>query len=284
MSKPVSLIIAFYNKIDLLKFVFAGLERQTFREFEVVIADDGSNPDIVKEITSMKSAFFFPIKQVWHEDKGWQKTKILNKAVMAAEGDYLIFIDGDCIPHPKFIQEHMENRAQNATISGRRILLTQKVSSELTLEKIRNGYLDRLVAFPLLVESVFHKKDTQVENMLHIRNKLLRRIFIKEKVRDFWGCNFSVWKKDLLTVNGFDERYVHPGYGEDCDLDHRLRRIGIFPMSKKHLITVFHVYHDHFETNHEPNILLWKSKKITNETYTPFGIIQDQEQREKTNQ
>jgi len=275
MKRPVSLIISFYNKIDLLRYIFAALGRQTYTNFEVVIADDGSNPEVVKEIAEIQFNYSFPIKHVWHEDNGWQKNKILNKAVIASEGDYLIFIDGDCVPHPKFIQEHVENRARNRVITGRRVLLSESVSKKLTLEKISNGYLDRRVAFPLLFESLFHGVDTEVENMLRIRNKIIRKLFIKDKIKGFWGCNFSIWKKDILKVNGFDERYVYPGFGEDRDLDDRLQRNGIFPISKKHLVTEYHIHHVHFDTMHEPNLLLFNEKNVNNEKYTPYGIIKD---------
>jgi len=228
MQQITSLIISFYNKINLLRMVFAGLERQTFKDFEVIIADDGSDPEIVKEITAMMPALPFTLKHVWHEKKGWQKNKILNEAILVAESEYLIFIDGDCIPHPKFIQEHIETRLKGKVISGRRVMLTKNISEKLTVEKIRKGYLDYRVCLPLLKESIFNGKKTKLSYMLRIRNKALRRLFIRDKVRNVIGCNFSVWKEDLLKVNGFDERFVNPGFGEDTDLDNRLRRIGIF--------------------------------------------------------
>jgi glycosyltransferase involved in cell wall biosynthesis len=281
MVISVSLIISFYNKIDLLLYVFAALERQTYKDFEVVIADDGSKPEVVDEINRIKNTYAFPIKHVWHEDNGWQKNKALNKAVVAAEGKYLVFIDGDCIPHPKFLQEHLESRAENRVVSGRRVLLTEKVSKSLTLSKIQNGYLDFWVAIPLLIEAIFHGEKTEIENMLRIRNKTIRKLFIKEKVRNVNGCNFSAWKKDILKVNGFDERYTYPGFGEDCDLDDRLRRIGIFPCSKKHLITEYHFFHKHFDTLYEPNIFLWNEKKRNNEKYTIYGINKECENGKK---
>jgi len=281
MVHPVSLIISFYNKIDLLLFVFAALERQTFRDFEVVIADDGSKPEIVQEINRIRSNYSFPIKHVWHEDNGWQKNKSLNEAIVASEGEYLVFIDGDCIPHPKFLQEHFENRAENRVISGRRVFLTEKISKSLTLKRIQNGYLDFQVAFPLLMDTIFHSKKTELENMIRIRNKILRKLFIKEKIRNVIGCNFSAWKKDILKINGFDERYRYPGFGEDCDLDERLRRTGVFPCSKKHLITEYHFFHKHFDTLYEPNMLLWNEKKLNYETYTVYGIIKGSENEKK---
>jgi len=142
MSQQISLIISFYNKIEILKLIFAALEIQTYRDFEVIIADDGSKPEVVEKIRRIKSNYFFPIKHVWHEDNGWQKDIILNRAIVVSEGEYLIFIDGDCIPEKHFIQEHVENRAENQIVSGRRIMLTDKISKKLTVQKVQNGYLN----------------------------------------------------------------------------------------------------------------------------------------------
>ena len=272
MTYPVSLIISFYNKIDLLKLIFAALERQTFQNFEVVIADDGSGPEVVEEIQKIQANYFFLIKHIWHEDNGWQKNIILNKAIQAAEGEYLIFIDGDCIPQKRFVEEHVENRIAGKIISGRRVLLTKNISKNLTETKIKNGYMDCLVGFPLFYETVFKGKYTRMENMVRIRNKFIRRLFIKEKMRSFLGCNFSVWKSDILTVNGFDERFIYPGTGEDMDLEERLKRVGVLPVSKKHLVTLFHYYHVHFDTNHEPNKVLYEENNRNKVTFTPFGI------------
>ncbi len=277
MKPVVSLIISFYNKIDLLEYVFIALKRQTFKNFEVIVADDGSDEHAVARLHRMQHDYPFPIKHVWHEDLGWRKNAILNKAVTASECDYLIFIDGDCIPHPKFIQEHVENRKEKQVLSGRRVMLTQKVSEKLNKDAIESGYLDFKVFFPLLKETLLYNKPTHIENMIRIRNKAVRRLFVKDKIRGFWGCNFSLWKKDLLAVNGFDERFIHPGFGEDVDLDNRLRKTGVYPTSKKHLITQYHVFHKQFDTLHEPNIALMEENKREGRTFTPYGLTKTNE-------
>jgi len=273
MSIPISLIVSFYNKVELLKLIFAALEVQTYHNFEVIIADDGSKPEVVEEITRIKSDYFFAIKHIWHEDKGWQKNIILNQAVKASEGEYLIFIDGDCIPEKHFIQEHVENRADHQVISGRRVMLTESISNKLTINKIKNGYLNFCVAFPLFFETVFKGKRTYMENMLRIRNKFLRSIFLRNRKRYILGCNYSISKSDLLKVNGFDERFVYPGTGEDTDLEARLSRIGVYSISKKQLVTIFHYYHVHFNTDHEPNQKLFSENNMNEVTATPFGIL-----------
>jgi len=272
MKNPVSLIISFYNKIDLLYLVLTALERQTYQNFEVIIADDGSKPEVVEAIKEIQTNYFFPIKHVWHQDKGWRKNKILNKAIVATEGEYLVFIDGDCIPHPKFIQEHIENRASNQLISGRRVMLTEKISKELSVKKIQDGYLDNKVILPLLFETIFKRENTHAENLFRVRNQFIRRHFIQDKIKGFWGCNFSTSKRNILKVNGFDERFVHPGTGEDGDLEDRLKRAGVFPISKKHLVTQYHFFHIHLNTQHKANFMLREENNRNYVIYTPFGI------------
>ena len=105
-NKKISLIIAFYNKIELLRFIFVALERQTFRDFEVIIADDGSRPDVVSQLNELIASASFPVKHVWHEDNGWQKNIILNSAVRVATSPLLVFIDGDCLPNKYFLEDH----------------------------------------------------------------------------------------------------------------------------------------------------------------------------------
>lgn len=98
----VTLIIPFYNKLDKLNLVFAALERQTFRDFEVIIADDGSKKDVVNALNDLIRKTSFPVNHVWHEDVGWRKNVILNSAVRVAKADYLVFLDGDCVPSDTF--------------------------------------------------------------------------------------------------------------------------------------------------------------------------------------
>lgn len=125
MKAPgLSLIISFYNKLDYLKLILASLEAQTFSDFEVVISDDGSSDKVCRELEDIIRKSDFPIKHVWHEDKGWRKNMILNKSITASRGDYLVFIDGDCILHPRCLEEHFNARRKNRIIAGRRVNLS----------------------------------------------------------------------------------------------------------------------------------------------------------------
>ena len=138
-----TVVISFYNKIEYLRLVLAGFERQTANNFELIIADDGSSEEVVDELKIIIDNSQLPIKHIRQEDKGFRKNKILNRAISEAESDYIIFIDGDCIPHSEFVSEHIFYRREKTALTGRRVNLSAKISSRLTPEKVRNGYLEK---------------------------------------------------------------------------------------------------------------------------------------------
>lgn len=267
----ISLIISFYNKTELLQKVLESIALQTMQDVEVVIADDGSSPQAAAFIEHAAHSYPFPIRHVWHEDKGWRKNAILNKAVMAAKSEYLVFIDGDCLLERHFLEEHYASRKQGEVVTGRRVLLTPKTTEYILAKPLTPHRLGAPLFFRLLWETIFGHQKTQLEQKIRLP-KGLRRLFIRERKRYILGCNFSLYKEDLLGVNGFDERFQYPGYGEDIDLEFRLARKGIFAYSRKCQLVQFHCYHQHFDTDYAPNKALLQENTDNNVTYTPFGI------------
>ena len=274
MNTPrLTLIISFYNKIELLRKVLESVALQTLQDFEVVIADDGSRPEVVKEIKTLQGQYAFPIIHVWHEDEGWRKNIILNKAVVASHSEYLVIIDGDCVLEPHFLEEHYAARKRGEVITGRRVLLTPKTTEYILSQPLTPHRLGAPLFWRLLCETLFGRQKTQMEQMIRLP-KWMRRLFIRERERFILGCNFSLYKEDLLRVNGFDERFAYPGYGEDIDLWFRLQRLGIRALSRKGQLVQFHCYHQHFDTNYAPNKALMQENTDQNITYTPYGIRQ----------
>ena len=264
----VSVIISFYNRIDYLKLVLAGLERQSFPFFEIIIADDGSDQKVVSEIEQLSRGISFKLTHLWHEKKGFRKNKILNKSISASGSDYIIFIDGDCVPHPHFIEEHFENRGEGFCLTGRRVNLSKKYTGLLTPENIISGFIEhkkiKLILDGILGESF------DVEKGLYFKNEFLRNFFNKKK-RGLLGCNFSIHKKDLLSINGFDERYEAPSIGEDTDIQYRLEKIGIRIASLNNIAVQYHLYHK-LQERPQKNLDLFNQLKRNGEYFTPYGI------------
>ncbi|MCF8243083.1 MAG: glycosyltransferase [Melioribacteraceae bacterium] len=266
-----SVIIAFYNDVDYLKLVLAGFERQTFTGFEIIIADDGSNTETVSRLEDIIKSTPFKINHVWHEDKGWRKNKILNQAILAASGEYLIFIDGDCVPHKEFVKEHFENREIRSALTGRRVNLSMKMTCRLTVDNVKSGLLDQNIN-ELIIDGLFGKS-FDVEKGFYFKSQYLRNYFNKKK-RGLLGCNFSLFKSDLLEINGFDERYLAPSIGEDSDVQFRLELIGTKIKSLNNVAIQFHLFHQ-IKPRPQKNLDLFEKIKSEGKSFTPFGINQN---------
>lgn len=263
-----SVIVSVYNRFDFLELVLAGLERQTMWDFEVVIADDGSDEAFTDSLKKIIPTLSFPLIHIRHEDKGFRKNKILNKAIEAANSDYLIFIDGDCIPHSQFLNEHSRYRNKYVCLTGRRVNLSERISSQLTPGMVKKGWLEKNT-FNLVKDGLFGKSN-YVEKGFYIRNKTLRGI-LNDKPRGLLGCNFSINKEDILKINGFDERYEAPSIGEDSDVQYRLELAGMRIRSLNNIAVQYHLYHP-LQERPQQNLELFDKVKAEGKAFTPFGI------------
>ncbi|MHB1686929.1 MAG: glycosyltransferase [Ignavibacteriaceae bacterium] len=264
-----SIILSFYNRIDYLKLVLAGLEKQTFKDFEVIIADDGSSENVVSEIESLSLKFPFSLVHLWQEDNGFRKNKILNRAITESNSDFLIFVDADCVPHSEFVKEHYTNREENKCNTGRRVNLSKKITALLTPDKIKEGFLEK--EFLLLIQDGLVGKSYDVEKGFYFQSKVLRNYFNRKK-RGLLGCNFSIYKKDFLDINGFDERYEAPSIGEDSDVQFRLEINGVKINSLNNIAVQYHLYHK-IQERPQKNLDLFEEVKKSNLSFTPYGIV-----------
>jgi glycosyltransferase involved in cell wall biosynthesis len=265
---PTTLIIAFYNNLNYLQLVLAGLERQTFTDFEIIIADDGSDSKIVSELKILLTKSSLNIDHIWHEDKGFRKNRILNKAILKSAAPYLIFIDGDCIPHKEFVNEHLKNAAENRVLTGRRVNLSEIISSNLTPDLVKKGFLDS--GFLMLLKDGLFGRSKDVEKAIYLRSAVIRKILNRKK-RGLLGCNMSVHKNDILNINGFDERYEAPSVGEDTDLQFRFELKEMAIKSLNQMAIQYHLYHE-LQTRPPQNIELFEEVKKSGKAYTPYGI------------
>lgn len=243
MSVPeASVIISFYENIDFLKLALAGFEIQTDKSFEIIIADDGSSEKICKELSELIKKSQLNILHVWHEDEGWRKNRIYNKAILASNSNYLIFADGDCVPHPRFVEEHVKNRAMGVVLTGRRAYMSERITRKLNQEKIKKKYLKGRYLLPLLIHNTILKDGKYFENTIYFKSRLIRKL-INRKEKGLMGSNFSIYRDDILKVNGFDEQYTAPSVGEDTDLGYRLILAGMKVKTLKHIAVQYHLYH-----------------------------------------
>lgn len=275
-SPKATVIISVYNRIDFLKLVLAGFETQTEKDFEIIISDDGSNQEFKEEVFKMMSTNTLNIVHNWHADIGFRKNLMLNSSVKISKAQYLIFSDGDCIPHPHFVEEHLKNAGKGVCLVGRRVMLSKRITEKLTTKMIHNHFMNskRMLAemlFDYVRSRLFHFKKG-----LYIKNERLRSFLNRKKNRGLLGCNFSLYKTDLLAINGFDERYQTATYGEDVDIEMRLKLIDIKFKTIMNMAVQYHCFHKPLDRPEESR-LLYELAMQEQRPFTPYGIEKNPE-------
>lgn len=265
-----TLVISFYKNTRMLELVLASLENQTYKNFEILICDDGSPENIVHQVKHHIDHLPFSCRHLWHEDLGFRKNRILNWAIHYCRSSYMIFIDQDCILHPKFIEEHVQQQQKKTVLCGRRINLTSSISQKLTPEKIRHNYIEKNIWWIIL--SGLWMKDNNGIKGLYFEAEWLRR-WANKKPRGIVGCNFSVFKDDLVAINGFDTRYEGAGFGEDSDIEQRLTQNGVIMRPACNTAVQYHVYHRLLIRSDE-NEKLFNQIVSEKNIQTPYGLRQ----------
>jgi glycosyltransferase involved in cell wall biosynthesis len=242
---PISVIVTTYNRPDALRAVLAGLFAQIDRGFEVLVADDGSRDDTRALVESMASGAPVPVRHVWQEDRGFRAGAARNRAAAVATGDYLLFLDGDCIPRPDWTAQHRRLAEPGWMVAGNRILLSERFTRHV-LE--RGGEIHPW--------SFGQWRLAQLAG--HINRTLpLRRLALGplrklgaarwQRVRT---CNLGVWAADFRAVNGFDEQFEGWGF-EDSDLAVRLLNHGARRKEGAFATGVLHLWHRQHERRFE---------------------------------
>lgn len=234
-----SIVISFYNNTKALGLILKALDAQK-NNFEVIIADDGSNEDAVKYVKNKIESSPFPLRIVSQKDKGFRKNRILNKAISISNSDYLIFIDGDCIPQTDFVNDHISNREVGCILNGRRVDLPEEFREQLYSQRHPESFFARN-KFKVL-SLYLSSKGKNIEKGFRIQNKALST-FLNRKDKGIVGCNFSAFKSDLMLVNGFDNNYEAASIGEDTDIEFRLRGVGIKVKNIFYQANILHMMH-----------------------------------------
>lgn len=207
----ISLIISTYERPGALQQVLQGLLRQSQMPLETLIADDGSGPATRALISQWQARLPVPLRHLWQPDQGFRKTLILNQAIAAAKGDYIVLLDGDCVPHRKFVADHAALAEKSFWVQGRRCFVREEFAPAFSAGSTR------------IWQWMVAGRITGLAKALRLPFAVVRR---NTGQRGIIGCNMGFWREDLLDINGFDEEYTGWGIGEDSDLGTRLYHLG----------------------------------------------------------
>ena len=270
-SRPTaSLIISVYKNTKFLASVLNSLSFQTDKRFEVIIAEDGDSPEMKDFLSNCRLAMDY--QHVCQEDLGWRKNRILNKAILAAKSDWLVFIDGDCVLHPRFVEFHLNRSHPKLILAGKRIKL-DPLTSQLILDKhLPLPEINRYLWKNFL--NIKKKGGRFVEEGLFIDPMGIAGIVPRlRRMHQLKGCNMSFHKEAIYAINGFDEDFVRPAIGEDIDLTWRFRNAGYRLSSLRNTAVQYHLHHPENWTDQEENIKMMRDKQSRNEFICKNGLI-----------
>lgn len=234
-----TLIISVYKDIAKLRCILEALAWQSSTKFEILVSEDGAAEEVAAFLRPYH-ARFPNLRHLTQEDLGFRKNRALNRAILAARSDYFIFIDGDCVPHSRFIEEHIHQAEAMALCAGRRVELGPLYSQRLTEQPALLRTLES--RWHYLASAVMLHRDGIKNYEFGLISPLLHRLTRNRPIH-IVGSNFSCSRAALEAVNGFNEEFESPGIGEDADLEWRLVAAGYHIKNIKFLATVYHLHH-----------------------------------------
>ncbi len=278
--KPkASIIIAIYKDIEALHCILLGLTRQSEKAFEVIVTEDGNDPAVAEYIAT-KAPKELNLRHLSQEDIGFRKTRAVNQAVANAHAEYLIFIDGDCIPHSQFIAMHLKHAEPTRICTARRVYLGPKESDKIRKQpELAQGLENRLSFF---LRAIPLHQDGVRDYEVGFASSLLHNI-AKNRQLGIMGCNFSCYKADMEKINGYNEDLPGIG-GEDDDLEWRFNGLGMYTKNIKFQAVTYHLYHDSRRADTELNMSISRKNKEKKIYRCLNGILKEMEESSSTSQ
>ncbi len=253
-----SIIISVYKNTEALKLVLESLRQQTILDFEVIVSEDGEDCAMRRFVENYD--WFCPYQHLTQSDEGWRKNRALNRAVLASNADWLIFIDGDCVLHPRFVEMHLYYAQPNRILLGKRVKLSPQVSQKILAGDIH---------YPQKWWRLIGKGCRYVDEGIFVPYFLGRQL---KSSNHLTGCNMSFAKEAIVSINGFNEEYILPAVGEDTDIDWRFRAKGYEFVSVRCRAITYHLYHKENWSDQTENLAIMNRNKQDKQVVCLQGI------------
>ncbi|OYQ34674.1 glycosyl transferase family 2 [Flavobacterium cyanobacteriorum] len=265
----ISVVVSTYNAEEWLEKVLIGYSVQTYKDFELIIADDGSRPSTKELIDRYAADYPVPLRHLWHPDEGYRRQEILNVAIVEAAHEYIIMTDGDCIPRADFVEVHAKYAEKGRFLSGGYCKLSMKTSKaiikdDITTQRCFNAAWLRSIDRLGFSQTLKLTSGSILSSILDT---------ITTTTPSFNNCNSSAFREDMIAINGYDERMKYGG--PDREFGERLENYGVKGKQIRHKAIVLHLDHARGYKTPESlaaNLAIRKEVKEKKIRWTAFGI------------
>jgi glycosyltransferase involved in cell wall biosynthesis len=263
----LALIINTHQQPEYLRRVLKGVARQTSLPDEVLVADDGSGPETREMFDRWSGEQKMKTFHVWQEHEGFRRARILNEAIATARCDYIVFLDGDTLPHPRFMADHRACARTGCFIQGHRTLVRQKGAAWFGSGTFSKDRTRALFSGQMSLKHAFRWP--------------VRLLRFRDDFRGIRGCNLGIWRHDLIRINGYNEAFV--GWGrEDSELAVRLMNLGVRRLDLRGRALCYHLWHPPAERDGlSKNDDLLAETQAKKSTYAENGLAQHLQLRER---
>lgn len=242
----ISVIVTTYNRPKALDRVIDGLMHQTDSNFEIVIADDGSGEETQKLVREWQMKSKVKITYAWQEDLGFRLNASRNNGIRNSRGNYVVILDGDCVPRPNFVEQHRKLSEQGFAVAGHRCLIDLNLTTLIENHKVLlNNW-----TWSDFVKARFAGQINRLDALITLPPKASFRYKMPHNWKRLRGCNMGMFRSDIERVNGFDEDFSGWGF-DDSDMAVRLINAGVKVKNGAYATAVFHLYHKETELKRE---------------------------------
>lgn len=265
----ITVVVSTYNAEEWLEKVLIGYSNQTYKDFELIVADDGSRPSTKELIDRYAANYPVPVRHLWHEDLGYRRQEILNVAIMEAAHEYIIMTDGDCIPRKDFVEVHAKLAEKGKFLSGGYCKLPMKTSKAIAKDDIlQQRCFD--VKWLKSIDKLGFSQTLKLTSGAILGTVL---DIVTPTTPSFNNCNSSAFKEDLIAINGYDERMKYGG--PDREIGERLENFGVMGKQIRHKAICLHLDHSRGYKTPESlaaNLAIRKEVRDKKIKWTPYGI------------
>ena len=259
LPPSLTLIVNTFNQPEFLQRVLKGVSSQSQAPDEVVLADDGSDQETRTVFEKWAGGQAYSCHHVWQERAGFRRARILNLAINRSTKQYLVFLDGDTVPHPLFLADHRRLAREESFVQGHRALIEKRAASFFGEGNFSSDRRRALLRGQIL----------GLKHAYRLPRALCR---YRSDLRGVRGCNLAIWRDDLVKVNGYNEAFI--GWGrEDSELALRLMNSGARRLDVRGWALCYHLWHPPLSrANLSANDQLLETALSTKATWCELGL------------